>query len=95
MISGRNLLDMTVHGVKYYKKALSFANHKWDCDGLVPKESGTTMDNVVLYVRRMMYRELKQKNESDSDSVVETTETEAIELHLGNREKMTMIRQLH
>ena len=70
---------MATLGVKCYEKALTFTSHKCDLDRVVEKASGTTLEDVVLYVHHIMYMELNQKDESDVDSesedVVETETT--------------------
>ena len=58
LITGRTLLAMAKRGVVYYKKALAFAAQKWDIVKNEPKESGTTVDDVIAYVRHAMYNDI-------------------------------------
>jgi hypothetical protein len=55
LLNGRQLTDMARRGLKSYRKALSFANDKWDIKKNEPKESGTTVEDVIEYVRCKMY----------------------------------------
>ena len=71
LITGRQLFDMAKKGVKNYKKALSFCVKKWDLKTNSPIESGTTIDDVVEYVRRKMYIHLVKKNITGDDSEIE------------------------
>ena len=73
LVTGRNLHAMAIRGAREYKKALAFANHRWDSSTLQPKKSGDTIDDVVEYVRMKMYavkmkEKLKIKDGSDEDS---------------------------
>ena len=73
LITGRNLHAMAIRGAREYKKAVAFANHKWDCNKLEPKKSGDTIHDVVEYVRQKMYYEKmkgkgKHKDVSDDDT---------------------------
>ena len=74
LITGRNLLDLCVKGVKNYKKALAFCEHKWDIEKCEPKNSGDSMEDVVQYVRANMYKTLHKSH----DYLVEESETEEI-----------------
>ena len=49
--TGRNLLDMTLRGIRNYTKVLAFCLHKWDENTIQPKDSGDTIDDVIEYVR--------------------------------------------
>ena len=60
-----------------FRKALSFASHKWDLHTDTPKESGTTVEDVIEYVRVKMYRLLKtKKSDSEDDEEIEYTDTD-------------------
>ena len=67
LISGRQLHEVAKRGVKSYRKALSFASAKWDINTDTPKESGTTADDVIEFVRCKMYKLLKTKKSEDSE----------------------------
>ena len=41
--------------VKHYRKALYFCAHKWDLKTNQPKESGSTVEDVIHYVHLRMY----------------------------------------
>ena len=56
LVSGRQLYDTAKRGLKSYKKALSFASRKWNLKTDQPKESGTTEDDALQYVREQMYK---------------------------------------
>ena len=80
LISGRQLYDMAKRGMKQYKKALSFATRKFDIKTQTPKESGTTIEDVIHYVRCKMYFLLKKgkssdESESESEEVVDEDAT--------------------
>ena len=73
LITGRNLHAMAIRGAREYKKALAFSTHRWDSGLMCPKRSGETIDDVIEYVRRSMYREKmkekgKHKDGSEDDS---------------------------
>ena len=55
IINGRQLTDMAKRGLRDYRKALSFTTDKWDLKKNQAIESGTTVDDVIEYVRRKMY----------------------------------------
>ena len=82
LITGRNLLALAVRGVKTYKKALSFCADKWDLDRNQPLDSGTTIEDCVMYVRQKMYNLLvKPRGKTDDcDSGSETEEIPESEL---------------
>ena len=40
LITGRNLVDMALRGVRNFKKALAFSLHKWDAEKCVPNIRG-------------------------------------------------------
>ena len=66
LLPGRKILDMARNGVKHYKKALSYCAHKWDLKKGVPIESGTTIEDIIEYVKRRMYiNMMKQKSVED------------------------------
>ena len=51
LLSGRNILDMAKRGAKSLRKAMAFAQIKWDLIENVPKESENTEADIILYVR--------------------------------------------
>ena len=62
---------MAKRGTKTYRKALSFACRKWDIDKGEPKESGNSIDDVIKYVRREMYRAALANNKDNEDAEVD------------------------
>ena len=56
---------MAKKGAKYFQKANSFAEQKWDMKKGTPKESGTTIDDVLHFVRQSMY-DYVNKNKSET-----------------------------
>ena len=66
---------MAIRGARAYKKALAFSTHKWDSVTMQPKKSGETLDDVIEYVRRMMYKDkVKEKSKRSLSSDTETDE---------------------
>ena len=64
---------MAKRGLREYRKALSFTKDKWDLTKHEPKESGTTVDDVIYYVRLKMYKRSISTDvidENDDDEVV-------------------------
>ena len=54
-LSGRGILNMAKGIEANYRKALSFCKEKWDPDHLKCLESGTSEEEVVIYVRQKIY----------------------------------------
>ena len=67
LINGRQLTDMAKRGLRDYRKALSFTTDKWDLKKNEAIESGTTIDDVIEYVRRKMYLNDKVITIDDDD----------------------------
>ena len=67
LVTGRTLLALAKTGHKNYKRALSFAEQKWDFVKGVEKDSGTTIDDVLLFVRQGMYDYMNKNKDSSSD----------------------------
>ena len=67
LVTGRTLLALAKTGHKNYKRALSFAEQKWDFVKGVEKDSGTTIDDVLLLVRQGMYDYMNKNKDSSSD----------------------------
>ena len=65
MLSGRNILDMANRGARFLRKAMVFAQSKWDLKENVPKESGTTEAGVILFVRQQMKKK-RMKNPKEN-----------------------------
>ena len=72
LITGRHLHDMAKRGVRNYRKALSFCAAKYDLKTKAVKESGSTVADVIEYVRRRMYLHLHKKKDKDYKSDSET-----------------------
>jgi hypothetical protein len=67
LINGRQLTDMAKRGMQDYRKALAFTKKKWDLKTNTPIESGTTVEDVIEYVRRRMYLSNVVKIDDDND----------------------------
>ena len=79
ILHGRQLESMAKKGLRAYRKALSFTKDKWDLKLNVPKESGTTVDDVIDYVRLKMYNMSKSTvviDDDDDDDVVNAFDEE-------------------
>ena len=84
ILHGRQLETMAKKGLKHYRKALCFTKDKWDFKTNEPKMSGTTVDDVINYVRLKMYKNLVLKNDGEDmddddkvDEVVAASNEEA------------------
>ena len=55
---------MAKKGAKFFRKANSYAEQKWDMKMAKPKETGTTIDDVLTFVRQSMY-EYVNSNKSE------------------------------
>ena len=86
LITGRTLLAMAKRGVTNYKKALAFAANKWDIVKNEPKESGTTVDDVIAYVRHAMYNDIHDISPDDCDSLEEENYDEVENMADDNKE---------
>lgn len=73
VLNGRQLTDMAKKGLREYRKALAFANMKWNIIKNEPKESGTTVEDVIEFVRCQMYLKdhIDLEGDVDTDRVVE------------------------
>jgi hypothetical protein len=77
IINGRQLTDMAKRGLRDYRKALSFTADKWDLKRRQPIESGTSIDDVIEYVRCKMYLSTAKAitidgdDESDKQDMIE------------------------
>ena len=72
LMTGRQIFDLAKKGTSYYRKALAFAARKYDMEKLECKESGSTVDDVIEYVRLQMYKLLVVgKKENDKDPTCE------------------------
>ena len=77
LMSGRQIFDLAKKGTGYYRKALAFASRKYDIESMTCKESGSNEDDVIQYVRLMMYKdELKNKKQGDKDPTCEDSPDE-------------------
>ena len=71
LINGRQLTDMAKRGMQDYRKALAFTKKKWDLKTNTPIESGTTVEDVIEYVRRRMYLSKLVTIDDDNDEANE------------------------
>ena len=69
LLNGRQLVDMAKRGLKDYRKALAFTTDKWNIKKNEPIESGTTVDDVIEYVRRRMYLSIHVVTIDDDDDI--------------------------
>ena len=80
LVSGRNIYDMAKRGTANYRKALSFATKKFDLDSMIVKESGSTIDDVIEYVRVEMYQQhIKQDNIKKKTVVIDGDEDDTLD----------------
>ena len=78
LLNGRQLIDMAKRGLRDYRKAMAFTTDKWNIKTNEPIESGTTVDDVIEYVRRRMYLSSniisiddEDDNEAESEIMIE------------------------
>ena len=64
LVTGRTLLAMAKKGAKFFRKANSYAEQKWNMKKGEPQESGTTIEDVLIFVRQSMY-EYVNNNKSE------------------------------
>ena len=67
LVSGRQLFGMAERGMRDYRKALAFTKDKWDEKKMQPLESGTSIEDVIEYVRQRMYLHSHVKVGDDED----------------------------
>ena len=72
MVTVQNLHAMAIRGARAYKKSLVFSTHKWDHVTMAHKKSRETMEDVVEYVRRMMYHDNKKSRKPSESSECES-----------------------
>ena len=65
---------MAKRGTKLYRKAQAYASRKWDLSEGKIKESGNTMDDVIEYVRKEMYKSSLSINEDVEGEVQQESE---------------------
>ena len=58
--------------MKSFRKANSFAEQKWVVKKAEPKESGNALEDVIEFVRSVMYKELVDECESDDEVSFDT-----------------------
>ena len=75
LLNGRQLLDMAKRGMKDFRKAMAFTGDKWDMKKNTPIESGTTVADVIEYVRHKMYlfskHAIEEEEEEDATAELE------------------------
>ena len=69
LVNGRQLIDMAKKGMSDYRKAMAYTKDKWDIKKNCPIESGTTVEDVIDYVRRRMYLSNFVVIDDDNDDV--------------------------
>ena len=61
-----------------YQKALAYSKHVWNMDTMEKKDSGNTLDDVLLYVWTKMYEEeMRKKKNTDRDIAAQEEEEDA------------------
>ena len=93
LLSGRQILDMAKRGTKAYRKALAFASRKWDIEKGGPKESGNSINDIIEFVRKSMYREsltidndnedVEGEIEQESEFIEDENETTNVDKDVG------------
>ena len=80
ILNGRQLTDMAKRGTREFRKAMSFTKDKWDFKKNEPKESGTSVDDVIEYVRERMYLKsvVSIDSDDDDDDVVNASKMNSI-----------------
>ena len=63
LASGKQLLAIALRGSASFKKALGYSEHKWDSKLGKPKDSGSTIEDVVYYVQKKMWVDQKKKSQ--------------------------------
>jgi len=74
LLNGRQLLDMAKKGMTDYRKAMAFTSDKWNLKKREPIESGTTVADVIQYVRRRMYLNKKGIDAEEEDDAIAEVE---------------------
>ena len=88
LVSGRQLLSIATRGAAFFRKAVIFALHKWDPVMMSPKKSGTTLDDVIYYVRCQMWKEKLSGRETKETALMEAEEDDKyFSRSMANREK--------
>ena len=67
LVTGRTLLAMAKKGARMFCKANSFIDQKWNTSTNSPKKSGESLEDVVEFVRKSMYKLLHVSNEVLTD----------------------------
>ena len=77
LLNGRQLVDMAKRDLCDYRKAMAFISDKWNVKTNEPIESGTTIDDIIEYVRRRMYLSMnaitidEEEEEDEKDNEAE------------------------
>jgi hypothetical protein len=69
LVNGCQLFEMVKRGMQDYRKAIAFTKDKWDLKKNSPIKLGTTVDDVIEYVRRKMYLSNLVVIDNDNDEV--------------------------
>ena len=83
---------MAKKGIREYRKALSFTKDKWNLKNNEPKESGTSVEDVIEYVQRKMYEKSivvidSDDNDNDNDEVVTASKLDKASIKNKNEGK--------
>ena len=61
---GRQLINYAKNATPNFQKSLAYAHHVWYPNSMEPKISGKKLYDLILYVRKKMYKEKKKKKKS-------------------------------
>ena len=61
LVTGRQLHTYAKNAMANYRKALAYSKHVWNMDTMEKKDSGNTLDDILLYVWTKMYKEEMRK----------------------------------
>ena len=64
LVTRRQLHTYAKNAMANYRKALAYSKHVWNMDTMEKKDSGNTLDDILLYVRTKMYEEEMRKKKT-------------------------------
>ena len=78
LVTRRQLHTYAKNAMANYQKALAYSKHVWNMDTMEKKDSGNTLDDVLLYVWTKMYEEeMRKKKNTDRDIAAQEEEEDA------------------
>ena len=87
LVGGRNLHDLATKGSRNYKKALAYSAEKWNDKLMEPKESGSSVEDVIEYVRKKMYLDIVGPKKKGGKVLRSDDESESEEIQVEENEK--------